>query len=187
MNITNPSSQNSSSSSRFGAGGLSLPTNDWKSLSTDPATLLKQVHQRDGGPDLPSESFQNVGDFMRESDVPPAIRAALYQATALIPGVRLLGRQTDPTGQTGLGVAFYANGEPTYELIFDQQSGRLLAEEYYDASGKLTDWSAYTEQKIVSTLPNYPMQPNKPNSSGTSTTQSQSTTTTAAPATTTTG
>ena len=52
---------------------------------------------------------------MRESDVPPAIRAALYQATALIPGVKLLGPQTDQTGQTGLGVAFYANGQPTHD------------------------------------------------------------------------
>jgi hypothetical protein len=185
--ITDPSSQDSSWNSRFPVGGLSLPTNDWKSLSTDPATLLKQVHERDGGPDTPAELFTNVADFMRESDVPPVIRAALYKATALIPGVKLLGPQTDQAGQAGLGVAYYDNGQPTHALIIDQQSGRLLAEDYYDASGNLTDWSAYTEQKIVGTLPNYPMQPNKPDSPGTSTTQSQSATTTAAPATTTTG
>lgn len=177
--ITDPSSQDSSWNSRFPAGGLSLPTNDWKSLSTDPATLLKQVHERDGGPDTPAEWFTNVADFMRESDVPPVIRAALYRATALIPGVKLLGPQIDQAGQTGLAVAYYDDGQPTHALIFDQQSGRLLAEEYYDASGKLTDWSAYTKQNIVKTLPNYPMQPNKPNSPSTSTAQSQSTTTTA--------
>ena len=180
MGITNPKSQNSSYAGRFVAGGLSLPTNDWKSLSTDPATLLKQVHQRDGGPNLPSEWFENVSDFMRESDVPAAIRAALYQATALIPGIKLLGRQSDPTGQTGLGVAFYADGQPTHELIFDQQSGRLLAEEYFDKSGKLTDWTAYTEQKIVDSVPNYPMElSGPPSSSGTATVrQAPSTTTT---------
>ena len=43
------------------SAGLSLPTNDWKSLSTDPSTLLKQVHQRDGGPNTPAEWFTNVG------------------------------------------------------------------------------------------------------------------------------
>jgi hypothetical protein len=162
MNITNPSSQNSSWSNRFPAGGLSLPTNNWKSLSTDPATLLKQVHQLDGGPETPSELFTNVADFMRESDVPPAIRAALYQATALIPGVKSLGAQTGPTGQTGLGVAFYANGQPTHELIFDQQTGRLLTEEYFSTSGTLNDWSAYTEQKIVDSIPDYAMSPTGP-------------------------
>jgi hypothetical protein len=179
FNVSDPSSQNSSWNNRFPAGGLSLPTNDWKTLSTDPVTLLKQVHERDGGPDTPAELLVNVGDFMRESDVPAGIRAALYQATALIPGVRSLGPQTDPTGQTGLGVAFYADGQPTYELIFDQQNGRLLAEEYFDKSGKLSDWSAYTEQKIVDSVPNYPMEsPNPPGSSGTTTVQQGQSTTT---------
>lgn len=182
LGVTDPSSQNSAWANRFPAGGLSFPTNDWKSLSTSPQTLLEQVHQRDGGPDTPAEWFTNVADFMRESDVPPAIRAALYQATALIPGVRLLGQQTDPTGQTGLGVAYYADGEPTHELIFDQQSGRLLAEKYFDKSGAVTEWSAYTEQKIVDSVPSYPMSPTSPSStsSGTSTVQQgQATTPTA--------
>ena len=169
FNITNPASQNSSWNNRFPAGGLSLPTNDWKSLSTDPGTLLKQVHARDGGPNTPGEWFENISDFMRESDVPPALRAALYQATALITGVKLLGQQTDPTGQTGLGVAYYFDGEPTHELIFDQQNGRMLAEEYFDRAGTLTDWTAYTAQKIVNSVPDYPMEPSGPtSSSGTS-------------------
>ena len=159
LNITDPNSQNSSWNARFPAGGLAFPTNDWRSLSTDPATLLKQVHARDGGPDNPGEWFTNVADYMRESDVPPAIRAALYKAAALIPGVKLLGSQTDPTGQTGLGVGFpYANGQIHDELIFDQQDGKLLAEEYFDQSGKLVNWYAYTKQQIVDSVPNYPLQ-----------------------------
>jgi len=162
MHITDPASEDASGGNRFPAGGLSFPTNDWRSLSTDPATLLAQVHQRDGGPDTPAEKFVNVADFMRESDVPPAIRAALYQALPLIPGVKLLGPQTDPTGRTGLAVAFYADGEPTHELIFDQQTGRLLAERYYDKTGKVSDWTAYVAQKIVDSVPNYPMQQSTP-------------------------
>jgi RNA polymerase sigma-70 factor (ECF subfamily) len=162
--ITDPSSQDSSSNSRFPAGGLSFPTNDWQSLSTDPATLLKQIHARDGGPDNPAELFTNVGDYMREADVPPAIRAALYNAAALIPGVKLLGTQTDPTGQAGLGVGYpYDNGQIHSELIFDQQTGRLLAEEYFDQTGRLVDWNAYTSQKIVGSVPDYPMQANQEN------------------------
>lgn len=182
FNITDPAAQDNSWSTRFPAGGLSLPTNDWKSLSTDPRTLLKQVHQRDGGPNLPAEWFENVSDFLRESDVPAAIRAALYQATALIPGVKLLGQQSDPTGQTGLGVAYYADGQPTHELIFDQQSGRLLAEEYFDKSGKLTEWTAYTKQRIVNSVPDYPLEPpNPPSSSGTTTAPESGQATTSTP------
>ena len=159
LGVTDPSSQNSSWTARFPAGGLSFPTNDWKAFSTDPATLLKQVHVRDGGPDTPAEWFTNVADMMRESDVPPAIRAALYKSAALIPGVRLLGTQTDPTGQVGLGVGYpYPNGQIHSALIFDQQTGRMLAEEYYDQSGKLVQWYSYTQQKIVGSVPDYKMQ-----------------------------
>lgn len=146
-----------SGGTRFAVGGLSFPTNDWKSLSTDPSTLLTQVHARDGGPDTAGELFVNVADFMRESDVPPAIRAALYQALPLIPGVKSLGPATDPTGQSGLGVGAYRNGQLGTELIFDKQTGRLLAEEYFDDSGKMVNWTAYTAQKIVDSLPNYPL------------------------------
>ncbi len=203
MGITNPASQNSSWTARFPAGGLSFPANDWKSFSTDPATLLKQVHQRDGGPDTPAEWFTNIADMMRESDVPPAIRAALYKAAALIPGVKLLGAQTDPTGQTGLGVGFPdAGGQIHAELIFDQGTGRLLAEEYYDQTGKLVEWYSYTDQRIVDVVPGYPMErsraaaspgpatpPQKPTAGGAVSTPAQSSTTAAAttPGTTTTG
>lgn len=171
MGITNPSTQDTAWNARFPTGGLTFPTNNWKSLSTDPATLLRQIHASDGGPNDSAELLTNVADYMRESDVPPVIRAALYQAAALIPNVRLLGTQTDPTGQTGLAVGYpYPNGQVHSELIFDQQTGRLLAEEYFDTSGNLADWSSYTEQKIVDSLPNYPMsQAGQPSSAGTAT------------------
>jgi ribosome modulation factor len=165
MGITDPSKQDSSGNARFAAGGLSFPTNDWKSLSTDPTTLLGQIHAADGGPDDPAELFTNVADYMRESDVPPAIRGALYKAAALIPNVKLLGTQTDPTGQVGVAVGYpYANGQIHSELIFDQQTGRLLAEEYFDQTGKLSDWSSYTSQKIVDSVPSYPMESSGPSS-----------------------
>ena len=183
--ITDASSQNNTFSNRFPAGGLSLPTNDWTSLSTDPATLLKQVHQRDGGPNTPREWLTNVADFMRESDAPPAIRAALYQATALIPGVKLLGPVTAHDGQTGLGVAFYAAGQPVHALIFDQSTGRLIEELYYDKNGDVTDWTDYMKQAIVDKLPNYPLEPANPAGSSGTTTAAGTTTAPAPPATTT--
>jgi hypothetical protein len=91
--------------------------------------------------------------------VPPAIRAALYQAAALIPGVKLMGSQVDQAGQTGLGVGFYGSGRLSAELIFDQSTGALLAEQYFDSHGELSDWTAYLQQKIVDAVPNYPLAP----------------------------
>jgi len=116
-----------------------------------------QLRKLDGGPRNAGEDFTHIGDFMRESDTPPAIRAALYEAAALIPGVKLLGPQEDPTDRTGLAVSFpYANGQTHRELIFDQQSGALLAEEAYGPEGKLSDWTTYMPSKIVSSHPTLP-------------------------------
>jgi hypothetical protein len=176
--ITDPATliKGASGGERFPTGGLSLPTNDWQSLSTDPQTLLTEVHASDGGPDTPAELFTNVADFMRESDVPPVIRSTLYKATALIPGVRLLGPATTHDGQSGLGVAFYADGEPTHALIFDQTNGRMLGELYYDKSGNVTSWADYTQQAIVDSVPNYPMTGLATVGSSTSSTSSTTTT-----------
>ena len=161
--ITDPASEDSDWKEQFRANttaSLTFQTTDWSSYSTDPATLLQQVHKLDGGPDTPGELFTNVGDMLRETNAPPAIRAALYNAAALIPGVKLVGTVTDPLGRSGLGIAFYTNGTPTSELIFDQQTSELLAEETLGADQQPSDWSAYQQQSIVDTLPDYPMDNN---------------------------
>jgi len=147
----------------MGIGGPSGPfpttASGWQALSTDPATLLQQIHTLDGGPNTPAEEFVNVGDALRENPIPPASRAVLYRAVALIPGVTLLGPQTDPVGQSGLGVIYRAPSRPTdpeistTELIFDQRTGRLLAEETFNMAGKLTGWWAYLQQQIVDSAP----------------------------------
>lgn len=144
-----------------GRTGTGFPTtvSGWKSLSTDPATLLQQIHRLDGGPNSAAEEFVNVNDALRENPIPPAIRAALYRAVALIPGVTLVGQQTDPLGQSGLGVLYQAPSQPTdpetptTKLIFDQKTGRMLAEENYNQAGKLTGWTSYLQQEVVDSAP----------------------------------
>lgn len=127
----------------------------WQALSSDPATLLGQIHNLDAphAPDTPAEQFTNVSDALSETPIPPATRAVLYRAVALIPGVRLMGTQTDPTGQTGQGVGYYSGGQLLTELIFDRQTARLLGELTYDQSGHLTSAIAYIEQEIVNNAP----------------------------------
>ncbi len=147
---------------RYGRGGLApslvqTSVSGWRSLSTDPARLLKQIHRLDGGPNTSEELFMNLGDMLRETSAPPAIRAALYRAAALIPGVQLLGPRTDPVHRTGLAVGYYEHGKLWGELIFGQRDAKLLAEEYYTPRGELTDWTAYLQSKVVSKLPHYPL------------------------------
>src|SRR5205085_1097050 len=135
--VTDPASQAGGGTDRFRPGGLAFPTNNWHALSTDPAKLLVQLRKLDGGPRDAGEDFVHIGDFLRESDAPPAIRAALYRAAKLIPGVRLLGPTADHAGRFGLGVAFLAGAHPVAELIFDRRTAALLGEEDFTRSGVL--------------------------------------------------
>ncbi len=137
---------------RGASGSFPSTTDGWQSLSTDPATLLQHIHRLDGGDDTPAEEFVNVNVALHEIPVPLAILPALYRAVALIPGVRSLGPQTTD-GQTGPAVAFTAEAGWTSEMIFDQQTGRLLGDATYDASGQLHDENSYVVQKIVDSAP----------------------------------
>lgn len=127
----------------------------WQSLSTDPATLLLQLKRLDApnAPDTSAEEFTVIDDALSETPIPPAIRAVIYQAVALIPGVQLMGPQTDPAGQSGLGVGYYTSGKLQSELIFDQQTARLLGELTYDQEGNVTYAWSYLQQKIVDSAP----------------------------------
>jgi hypothetical protein len=120
------------------------PNNDVNALSTDPRTLLVQMRRADGGPRSAGEDFVHVGDFLRETDARPALRAALYRATALIPRVRLLGTVRDHLGRSGLGVA-YRN----HELIFNPRTAALMAEQTIGGPGR----TVYLASRVVNRLP----------------------------------
>lgn len=139
----------------FAADCFSLgPTNDMQSLSTDPSTLLAQMRALDGGPRTPAEDFVHVGDFLRETDASPALRAALYRAAALIPGVELLGTVTDHFGRQGLGVALTSDGVRN-ELIFNSQTAALMGEQSTGSAPGSDSWAVYLDSSVVDTQP-YP-------------------------------
>ena len=76
-----------------------------------------------------SETFVIIGKLLGETYAPPAVRSALYQVAAELPGVKLLGQVKDPVGRTGIGVAYRdeRHGQE-HELIFDPNTSALLAE-----------------------------------------------------------
>jgi hypothetical protein len=130
------------------------PTNDMQALSTDPRALLRQMRKLDGGPRTAAEDFVHVGDFLRETDARPALRAALYRAAALIPGVRLLGTVRDHSGRRGLGVALTHLGV-TNELIFNPRTAALLGEQSSGRAPGSSSWTVYLGSRLVRHLP-YP-------------------------------
>jgi hypothetical protein len=123
-------------------------------LPTDPAKLGAVLSDKvkgfgpdpnpTGGVSALQEEFVEIGDLLRESPASPALRKALYDVAAGIPGVRLAGNLKDALGRTGVGVE--RNGEGT--LLIDPATGQLLAE----LEGKA--WSStYLTQGPASTAP----------------------------------
>lgn len=128
------------------------PTNDMQSLSTDPGTLLAQMRTIDGGPHTAAEDFVHVGDFLRGTDASPALRAALYRAAGLIPGVQLLGTVKDHLGRQGLGVSLTTNGVQN-ELIFNSQTSALMGEQSTGGTAESDYWAVYLDSQVVASVP----------------------------------
>ena len=109
----------------FDAGGTGLTWDQLYALPTDPAKLepVLQSDTKGAGPNPTAELYTAVGDLLRESPAPPALREALYEVAAGIPGVKLVGHYKDALGRTGTAVE--RDGET---LVFDPANGQLLAD-----------------------------------------------------------
>jgi hypothetical protein len=130
------------------------PARNMGALSTNPRPLLRQMRRIDGGPRNPAEDFVHIGDFLRETDAPPALRAALYRAAALIPGVKLLGTVRDHVGRSGLGVELEDN-HVRNELIFNRRTAALMAEQTSGKTPGSNTWTVYLKSAVVNSIP-YP-------------------------------
>ena len=133
----------------FKPGGL--PYVDLSKAPTDPGALKQLIVERklESGPPGDGETLQIIGDLLRNSWAPPAVRAALYTIVAQFPGIQLIGATHDQLGRAGTAVGYTSHGN-TWELIFDPRTAALLAEEYVDNTGAVTDgWTAYLSSGIV--------------------------------------
>lgn len=132
----------------FKPGGLYYL--DLSNAPTDPTALKQLIEQRklESGPPGEAETFTIIGDLLRDSYAPPAVRSALYQVAAQLPGVQLIGSTHDQLGRPGTAVGYASNGN-TQELIIDPQTAALLAEQTLDNTGAVVGWTAYLSSGIV--------------------------------------
>ncbi|MGH9129989.1 MAG: CU044_5270 family protein [Acidimicrobiales bacterium] len=94
-------------------------------LPTSPAALRRAIVQRyERGHGQAFETFLLAGSFLQET-ASPALRAALYQVVASLPGVVEKGPATDRLGRKGIAVALLANGI-SYQLILDPKTSATL-------------------------------------------------------------
>ncbi|HEU5215069.1 MAG TPA: CU044_5270 family protein [Gaiellaceae bacterium] len=123
---------------------------DLSNVPTDPAALKQLIEQRklEDGPSGDAETFTIIGDLLRDSYAPPAVRSALYTVAAQLPGVQLIGATHDQLGRAGTAVGYPSHGN-TQEFIIDPKTSGLLAEQTVDNTGKVVGWTAYLSSGIV--------------------------------------
>jgi hypothetical protein len=131
----------------------------WESLPASPAAIDQAiVHRFEHGHARDTATFAYAAAFLQE-DAPPAIRAALYRAMRLLPGVRNLGPMTDRLGRHGIGVGLAHSGT-RQELIFDPATSRALEAEIvavgskqagnnYQPAGTVLGYTVYVTAGLV--------------------------------------
>jgi len=153
-----PLTGNLTSDETYAAGGLFYL--DLSKLPSDPTELRQLIDKRtvEGGPPGDAETFTIIGDLLRETYAPPAVRSALYTIAAQLPGVQLIGAAHDQIGRPGTAIAYVSNGL-SHELIFDPQTSALLGEQTVvddpaqlnttAPAGTVLDWTAYLSSGVV--------------------------------------
>ena len=132
-------------------------------LPHDPARLRARLltGKVEGGPPGPAEAFVQVGDLLRKTDAPAALRAALFSAAAGLRGVRSLGEVSDREGRRGVVLAI-DDGAYRSELIFSPASSDLLEERQlllrpqrgvHARPGTILNWTTYSIPRVVGALP----------------------------------
>ncbi len=121
---TSPQRIGTVGANRYLLGDLELSRRQLLAFTTDPREVYQRLYAAGGSP---HEVFVEIGDQLRNRPTPAPLRAALYRALALVPGIRLVGAITDSIGRHGEAVAFTDHGV-TDELIFDPKTATMLEE-----------------------------------------------------------
>ena len=97
-------------SQQFAVGNKTLTLAQLQALPADPAKLKKLILAGGVAPGETPSAFLLDGALppIMEMPVTPAVRAALYEMLAGMPGIKSLGEVTDPAGQQGEAVSYTA-------------------------------------------------------------------------------
>ena len=107
-----------------GASGPALRTD----LPTGTDAMVRYLYRNSHGQNPPDQqAFITAGDLVREAYLPPAALAALWSATARIPGVATAHDEVDAAGRHGVAVVREFNGL-RQELILDPVTYAFLGE-----------------------------------------------------------
>jgi RNA polymerase sigma-70 factor (ECF subfamily) len=99
-------------------------------LPKDPTQLLNYVYRTTlgSGVSRDGEALVWIADTLRTGIVPADVRATLYRAAALIPGVTLTAGTANLDGRTGVAIGRDETDGTRQEIIIDPSTGLLIGE-----------------------------------------------------------
>ena len=110
---------------------LGAPLTDTSELPRDPRKLLDLIYERTSDrkdPDI--KAFEAILEALRTGVIPADLRAAFYQAAALIPGVDVGDEKVTVDGRTGIAISMPGpNGISRNDLVIDPASGLVIGEQ----------------------------------------------------------
>jgi len=101
------------------------------SLPRDPYLLLNNIHKKTlgQGQSVDGQALVFIADLLRTGMVPADLRAALYKAAALIPGVTVTDAQATLNGQRGVAIGRVEEASNMrQDIIIDPGTGLLIGE-----------------------------------------------------------
>ncbi|TQM65930.1 hypothetical protein FB466_0750 [Klugiella xanthotipulae] len=131
-------------------------------LPRDPQALLDHLYLLAGdagtGPD--AEAFVLINDVLRTGMAPADLRAALFEAAALIPGVEITEDSATVNGRTGVAIARVdTTRDERSDVIIDPDTGMVIGERTVSLkgwgpipAGTVTGWTSVTTT-VVDGLP----------------------------------
>lgn len=113
----------------YGSPAVVTP-NELRAMPRDPYRLLNQIYRvtigAGNGPD--SEAFVYIADTLRSGIVPADLRAALYRAAAMIPGVTVTERQATLDGHVGVAIGITNGPFLRQDIVIDPLTGLMIGE-----------------------------------------------------------
>jgi len=112
-----------------------------------------RVWRAGGRPSLSQDIFGIYVQLLKFDPITPHVRATVFRNLAGLPGVRSVGKVTDPLGRAGYGIAMTppkAVGGDEEVLVINSATGNLLADEFV-----VTKASADTRQSASGAVPGF--------------------------------
>lgn len=117
----------------------SRPSSAWlKSLPRDPQKLLDFIRHRKDEPVAGHVVLDEIGQALRSGEFPADLQAALYEAAALLPDIKITEGVANLDGRNGTALGL-DSGRRRDEIIIDQRTGEFIGARTskLDAAGKV--------------------------------------------------